>query len=113
MLSRSKSFVRSLKPTVNVEDISKSVTSASTSRLSGIVRSSASLISSRFRLSFNPGIPNPTTILLFPSEITFPLSIVTFVKLSFGRIIPVIITKAVYMFSVLPFTSTFFLDLFS
>ena len=85
---------RSVSATVNVEDIVKSVTSASTQRLSGIVRSSV-LLSSRFKLSFMPGIPNPTTIFLLPSEITFPLSIVTLLNVSFGRIIPVIMTNGV------------------
>ena len=46
---------------VEILDIVKSVTSASTLKLSGIVTLSLSSLL-KFRLSFNPGIPNPTTI---------------------------------------------------
>ena len=99
ILSISISSSRSVRATVKVEDIVKSVTSASISKFSGIVTplSSASFVvsSSRSRLSFSPGIPNPTTILRLPSEITFPLSIVTLLKVSFGRIIPVIMINGV------------------
>ena len=90
--------------TVREELIEKSVTSASIDTLSGMSISSVlsslflsssaerSIVSS-FKLSLRPGIPTPTTIFLLPSEITFPLSMVTLENVSSGRIIAVSITN--------------------
>ena len=69
-----------------------------------ISRSLSTLL--RSRLSERPGRPTPTAMFLCPSESTFPLSIVTFVKLSTGRIIAVTITNGEYI-------SVFFLPTFT
>ena len=103
--SKSISFNRSDNATVREELIEKSVTSASIDTLSGMsissVLSSLLLSSSSveresvssFKLSLRPGIPTPTTIFLLPSEITFPLSMVTLENVSSGSIIAVSITN--------------------
>ena len=49
---------------------------------------------------------------LFPSEIILPLSIVTLLKVSFGSIIPVIITNGVYTSVSFPSNDTFCFSLF-
>ena len=85
---------------VSEDDVSEVVVSLSLSA-SSLASFSLSFRLSRSRSSFSPGIPNPRTIFLLPSLIIFPLSIVTFEKLSPGRIIPVIMTKGVFMVSVL------------
>ena len=92
ILSKSISLKISVNATVNAELISQSVTSASIVNPSGISTSSA-ISEDISRLSFIPGIPNPTTTFLLPSEITLPLSTVTLEKLSVERIIPVTITN--------------------
>ena len=92
MLSTSSCFKMSVIATVKVESISKSVTSAVISRLSGSVISFSWSLE-RFRLSFKPGIATPITIFLLPSDTTFPLSITMLEKCSSGRIIPVTITN--------------------
>ena len=102
----------SVNAKVNVELIVKSVTSASIVNSSGISRSISSSTLFRSRLSASPGIPTPITIFLWPSERTFPLSIVTFVKLSVGRIIAVAITNGAYISVVFFPTFVLFLTLF-
>ena len=90
--------------TVYVDFISKSVTSAfivtvsvtlSFILLRSISTSSPRSRLSRSRLSERPGIPYAITILFSPSDTTLPLSIVKFLKLSTGSIIPVTITNGV------------------
>lgn len=93
-------------------------TSAVISRLSGSSKSlspdTRSSRESEFnpRLSCRPGIPNPITMFLLPSEMTLPLSILTLEKVSCGRIIPVIRTNGVYIVSFLPLMSTVVFVLF-
>ena len=74
----------SFDTTVTEVVISKSLTSASTSKLSGISTSSPS-ISSSARLSFSPGNAIPTTISLSPSEITLPFLTSTFTNFPVSR----------------------------
>ena len=89
----------------------QSVTSASMVKPSGMsILSERSSLKSR--LAFRPGTATPTTISLSPSEITFPLSMVTLEKLSEERIIPVTITNGEYTSTSLSSTFTVFLDLF-
>ena len=90
---------------MKVEDIRKSVTSAEISRLSGSVMEVSSLIP---RLSLSPGVVNPSTIFRFPSEMTFPLSIITLENVSVGRISPVSMTKGENTSSDLPSMLTVF-----
>ena len=64
----------------------KSFTSAVISTYSGIVTSSVKSLSVTCKLSFNPGRAVPTTMLLFPLDMTFPLVTLMFVKSSFNTI---------------------------
>ena len=113
MVSRTSSSA-----TVKVESREKFSTSAVISRLSGSSKSlsqdTRSSRESEFnpRLSCRPGIPNPITMFLLPSEMTLPLSILTLEKVSCGRIIPVIRTNGVYIVSFLPLMSTVVFVLF-
>ena len=106
MSSVSRESRISVIPKVNVELMLKSVTSASIVNPSGISISRSLSTLLRSRLSESPGRPTPTAMFLCPSESTFPLSIVTFVKLSTGRIIAVTITNGEYI-------SVFFLPTFT
>ena len=103
---------RSVIPKVKVELMLKSVTSASIVKPSGISMSISLSMLLRSRLSASPGRPTPTAMFLCPSERTLPLSIVTFVKLSTGRIIAVTMTNGEYMSVFFLPTFTLFLALF-
>ena len=90
-------------PTVKIEPISNSVTSAVIVKLSGISSVSSSV---RSRLSVNPGSTAPATICLLASEITFPWSISIFLKCSVGKMPPVSIKNGTHISVCVPFTST-------
>ena len=90
---------------------SKSLASAVTSIYSGISISSFSSPSVRLRLSFNPGIAAPITILLSFTCVTLPLVTSILENLSFGRTIPVSIVNGTYAVCVLPFTVIVFFSL--
>ena len=110
--SRFASVRRFEVATESVISSEKSVTSALTSKYSGISRSAFFPSKLMLRLSLRPGIVIPTTTLLSEASTTLPFVTSTLLKLSFGSIIPVIIVNGTYACFDLPFTVIVFLRLF-
>ena len=111
--SLSNAFISSSSKTFgvtyeNIPFVSKSVASIVISILLGISTSSTETP----KLSCNPGIAIPITVVFVPSSITFPFDIVMFWLFSFFTIVPATTTNGTYIFTFLPFTVTVLSSLF-